>query len=168
MARQAWLESARAYLAACVSQSAAATIFGDAGEVEAFCWASVHEGSSSHVPHTHPQCSVSGVFYVAVPPGAGEITFDDPRAAHAPTFAGSHRKHLPTAGELLLFPPYVIHSVGESAAAPTPRVSISFNLYSSMAGADEGDVRQDEPYVDDEGNEEWALLSDTEVIVEPE
>lgn len=179
--RHAWLENAREYLGTAASEDAAAAVF-DADDIDVFCWASVHEGNSVHVPHTHPSSAVSGVFYVSVPPGVGSIAFEDPRAAHSPIFAVNQRTHTPVAGELLLFPPWVIHLVGSSSDAPAPRISISFNLYCTHSedadtevedalvangddGVDEdvdGDDAGDDPF---EGNADWRVLADTEVAL---
>jgi hypothetical protein len=116
--RLAWLARVRAYLTSVASEDAAAAVLGECGsssaglaDVDMFCWASVHEGSSRHVPHTHPRAAVSGVWYVAVPPDGAPIAFDDPRAAHSPIFEPNQRIHTPLPGELLLFPPWVIHAV---------------------------------------------------------
>ena len=161
--RNAWLENAREYLATAASEAAAAQVFD--GEVDVFCWASVHEGNSIHVPHTHPHTAVSGCFYVSIPPGVGAISFDDPRAAHSPVFAVNRRTHEPVAGELLLFPPWVIHLVSDSSAASSPRISISFNVYCPRAEEEEEEA-EEEAEVDDEfeGNEDWRVLADTEIV----
>ena len=104
--RASFLENAREYLSS-VSEGAAEAVFDDLTSlaetsecVDMFCWASVHEGPSAHVPHTHPNSAVSGVFYVAAPPLAGEIVFEDPRAAWSPIFESNRRIHTPVAGKI--------------------------------------------------------------------
>ena len=70
-------------------------------------WAAAHEGCSLHTPHVHQESAVSGVFYVSVPPRSGPISFDDPRGMRPP-FAANRLVHYPSAGELLLFPPWIV------------------------------------------------------------
>ena len=80
-----------------------------------FVWAAAHEGCSLHTPHVHQESAVSGVFYVSVPPLSGPISFDDPRGMRPP-FAANRLVHYPSAGELLLFPPWIVHGFVESKA----------------------------------------------------
>ena len=125
----AWLENAREYLATAKgSDEEASELFDDeASGLRMFVWASVHTGESSHVPHVHANSAVSGVFYISVPDEAGVISFHDPRAAFAESQSLEHR---PTAGELLLFPPWLIHGVEPGENGQEPRISISFNVFS--------------------------------------
>lgn len=104
-------------------------------------WASVHEGDSQHVPHDHENSAVSGVVYVATPPNSGCIRFEDPRVARLfwseTPFSAEPLEIAPTAGEVLLFPPWLVHSVGSSEGASAPRVSISFNLATHRTGSED-------------------------------
>ena len=72
----------------------------------------------------HQESAVSGVFYVSVPPLSGPISFDDPRGMRPP-FAANRLVHYPSAGELLLFPPWIVHGFVESKAgmAGQPRLA---------------------------------------------
>ncbi len=90
-------------------------------------WASLHTRCSTHPRHVHPGAVVSGVFYVALPAGAGEIAFADPRGQVPPFERAWHVA--PREGELLLFPPWLGHEVTSNCAAGDgePRISISFN-----------------------------------------
>lgn len=139
--REAWFENIFEYVAAAASEDAAELMFAEPDTLRLHVWASVHEGDSAHVPHDHENSAVSGVFYVAVPAEAGEICFEDPRAARLfwgqTPFAERTLTHTPRAGELLLFPPWLVHSVGSSAGASTPRVSISFNLFTTREGEED-------------------------------
>lgn len=161
--RSAWLENAREYVAIVASEEAAADMFDDLDALRMFVWASVHEERSTHVPHDHANSAMSGVFYVAVPPRAGRITFDDPRSRSTPSasrspFDENRLEHEPSAGELLLFPPWLVHSVGSSSDASGPRISISFNLFTMRE--DDSDLEalaetSVAPYaVEDDGDEE--------------
>jgi uncharacterized protein (TIGR02466 family) len=44
-------------------------------------WLNVNSISAFNMPHSHPDAHVSGVFYVAAPPGAAPIVFSDPTHA---------------------------------------------------------------------------------------
>ena len=79
-----------------------------------------------------------------VPPAllrAGCIQFEDPRTARLywgdSPFNPKPLAHTPAAGELLLFPPWLVHSVGSSEGATEPRVSISFNVYTGRGGSED-------------------------------
>ena len=91
-------------------------------------WASVHTGGSTHPRHVHMGAVLSVVVYVNAPPGAGHISFHDPRG-DVPPFENQVR-HTPQPGDCLIFPPWISHAVGSSACdeADGPRISISFNL----------------------------------------
>ena len=135
--RAAWLAEAHAYVSEAASASVADALF-EGGPPRLFVWASVHEGSSAHERHDHECSAVSGVFYVAAPLGSGRIRFEDPRVARlywgSSQFEHTELAHSPSNGELLLFPPWLVHSVDSSDGAMGPRISISFNLYSAGEG----------------------------------
>ena len=107
----------------------------DAFEVTG-CWANINPQGGRNSGHTHPNNYLSGVYYVAVPEGAGSIEFLDPRvqaAVHMPPVKALNKFNgntitLPVKpGRLVLFPAWLSHSV---PANPTKeeRVSISFNI----------------------------------------
>jgi uncharacterized protein (TIGR02466 family) len=134
-----------------------------------FVWASVHLGGSTHPPHVHSDAAVTGTYYVRRPEAAAPICFEDPRGRspldlvaaleHRLRYGGDaadgggavppfHRGVCiaPAAGECVVFPPWLVHSVppgpesgacgeqtgsvlGELAASDELlRVSFSFNL----------------------------------------
>jgi len=98
-------------------------IAGRKREIQA--WATVHNDCVSHLPHSHPNQMVSGVYYVKVPKDAGNIVFDDPRGPLPPF---SNRIILqPSQGDLVLFPGWLIHQVSPTKGSET-RISIAFNL----------------------------------------
>lgn len=45
------------------------------------CWAVVNGPGASNTVHNHPNCFLSGVYYVEAPPDCGDLFFLDPRAA---------------------------------------------------------------------------------------
>ena len=98
----------------------------------------------------HQETAISGVFYVSAPPNSGTISFDDPRGMRPP-FASNRLVHTPIAGEMLLFPPWLVHAVEPSCEATAPRIALSFNLISGKKG---GGVDAD-----------WEVLSDASVFM---
>lgn len=81
-------------------------------------WASVMAPGASHTEHEHSsdgECLASGVFYAAAPPGSGAIRFSDHRqhlASHPIAFPTSVPYDMqPSAGQLLMFPPWLLHRV---------------------------------------------------------
>lgn len=100
-------------------------------------WASVHDGGSTHPRHVHVGAAVSCVFYLHAPPGSGSICFFDPRG-DIPPFERQIR-HEPRGGDLLLFPPWLSHSVASSdtSDAPTSKLQRSWEEHSEGEAADE-------------------------------
>lgn len=113
-------------------------------------WNSVQRKGGKQGGHCHADTAVTIVFYARVPPeqsragggGGGSLVLDDPRAyaamagvaehPHAeeqpkPPFAGNRFHHHPRAGDLVVFPGWLRHSV-EKARVAGPRVSFPFNL----------------------------------------
>lgn len=99
------------------------------------CWALVHGKHASGVAHCHPNAFLSGVYYVAAPKECGAIHFQDPRPAAQMAAAPVHEyapwtvrqiSHQPSPGALLIFPSWLVHSVGPNLSDAL-RISISFN-----------------------------------------
>lgn len=112
-------------------------------------WFSVHGKGSIHVPHVHFDARFAVVYYPRVgPEDEGRLVFEDPRGAiyntentetckgkgcnlipslHAP-FAGNRYYHTPRAGDLIIFPGWLYHSVDPVTATDEYRVSLSFNM----------------------------------------
>ena len=97
-------------------------------KLNVFMWASVHDSCMAHLAHTHPNATVSGVYYVNVPLGSGDLVFEDPRGA-LPPFGNRHIVK-PRAGQVVLFPSWLVHAVSPSCGltAANPRMSLSFNV----------------------------------------
>ncbi|MBA4048329.1 MAG: hypothetical protein C0476_07305 [Sphingomonas sp.] len=99
-------------------------------------WANVMQPGATHSGHIHPHSVVSGTVYVAVPPGAGAIRFEDPRlalmmAAPLPRAdAGDDQQRFvhvePAPGTVLLWESWLRHEVMPHAGKGE-RISVSFN-----------------------------------------
>ncbi|OYX40049.1 MULTISPECIES: TIGR02466 family protein [unclassified Sphingomonas] len=103
-------------------------------------WVNVMKPGATHSGHIHPHSVVSGTVYVAVPPGAGAIRFEDPRLAMmmaAPTRHDDAPEDLrtfvyvePVPGTVLLWESWLRHEVmpheGTSKSGGE-RISVSFN-----------------------------------------
>jgi hypothetical protein len=113
---------ATGYIEVCGQQNASGLVESS----DLLAWASVHGNGSSHLPHIHRGALVSGVYYVSCPEGAGKIIFEDPRGALPPF--GNRVIHTPRTGQMLLFPPWLVHHVTPTTSTSRPRVSISFNI----------------------------------------
>mmetsp|Transcript_55873 Transcript_55873/g.111983 ORF Transcript_55873/g.111983 Transcript_55873/m.111983 type:complete len:450 (+) Transcript_55873:115-1464(+) len=145
-----------------------------AGDTERslYGWISVHQGTSEHASHAHLDARLSAVYYVQVPESSDHtISFWDPRGVSphlnlrlpqgltAPPFHEPFAHH-PQAGELLIFPSWLMHSVdpglgaqrcahaeaggdlpktedkqsGHATAADGMRISASFNIGDGWEG----------------------------------
>lgn len=99
-------------------------------------WANVMKPGATHSGHIHPHSVVSGTVYIAVPPGAGAIRFEDPRLAMmmaAPTRHDDAPEDLrtfvyvePVPGTVLLWESWLRHEVMPHEGKGE-RVSVSFN-----------------------------------------
>ena len=100
------------------------------------CWANINPTGAFHVPHTHPNNYLSGVYYVKALDGADGISFHDPRPQQeiiAPHGKRDNRYNTTVinlrvkAGRLVIFPAWFVHSVPANKSAEY-RISISFNI----------------------------------------
>ena len=99
-------------------------------------WVSVLKPGGGHSGHIHPHAVLSGVLYVATPPGAGGLRLEDPRLplmmAAPPRrvdAAEADRAFVtlePAPGDLYLWESWLRHEVTPNRAKGD-RVSISFN-----------------------------------------
>jgi uncharacterized protein (TIGR02466 family) len=99
-------------------------------------WINILEPGGTHSSHIHPHSVVSGTYYVAVPPGASAIRFEDPRLGFmmaAPPRKGKARPEnrqfvyvAPSPGTVLLWESWLRHEVPMNEAEEE-RISISFN-----------------------------------------
>lgn len=99
-------------------------------------WMNINPPLGYNAPHTHPGAHWSGVYYVKQPAietgNSGMIEFLDPRSdlpnwriLDAPAFR-LKKKLRPEAGDLILFPSYLVHWVYPNEAEDE-RISIAFN-----------------------------------------
>jgi uncharacterized protein (TIGR02466 family) len=100
------------------------------------CWANWNDDGDIHPRHSHPNCFLSGVYYVKAPEGCGDIVFHDPRPQAAVLYPqltentnqNSDRHYVtPFEGMMILFPSWLEHSVTKNTAG-ADRLSISFNV----------------------------------------
>lgn len=108
----------------------------DTLDMKLFAWMNMNPTGGFNAPHTHPGAHWSGVYYVHQPESgsdtAGMIEFMDPRSdlpnwriLKAPCFR-LKKKLRPKAGEMILFPSYLLHWVYPNESGDE-RVSIAFN-----------------------------------------
>jgi uncharacterized protein (TIGR02466 family) len=97
----------------------------------------VHGEGGVNMSHIHPGCILSGVYYIACPPGSGELVFGDPRVQCAYAMHYQHFKHdlggsqvtvAPSEGTLLLFPSWLAHAVEPNSGFGL-RMSLPINVY---------------------------------------
>ena len=98
-------------------------------------WLNINEYSNFNWAHTHPGCSLSGVYYVKTPIQCGDIMFEHPSMRemgwiqienfnkyNASSFSMASKE-----GMLYIFPSWMIHKVNPNSNKKN-RISISFNL----------------------------------------
>ena len=127
-----------------------------------FCWASIHLGGSVHPPHVHSDAAVTGTYYARRPDQAAPINFEDPRGRSPFDLVAGLEHQLrygggggagggggeavppfnrtvsvePTPGDLVVFPPWLVHSV-PSGPSNTKQASTSGDGLGSFADEDE-------------------------------
>jgi uncharacterized protein (TIGR02466 family) len=123
-------------------------------EMKLFAWMNMNPTGGFNATHTHPGAHWSGVYYVRQPKvetgNSGMIEFLDPRSdlpawriLQSRAFR-SKRKIRPEAGEIVLFPSYLVHWVYPNEAGGE-RVTIAFNAtLRKGAGADDGPAGDDD------------------------
>jgi len=99
-------------------------------------WVNLLRAGGAHGAHIHPHSAVSGTVYVAMPPGAGGLKFEDPRlpmmmaAPIRHRDAGDERSTFvtvdPQPGTVLLWESWLRHEV-VAHAGRGERISVSFN-----------------------------------------
>jgi uncharacterized protein (TIGR02466 family) len=117
-----------------------------------FAWMNISPPGGFNAPHTHPGAHWSGVYYVSQPAveqgNSGMIEFLDPRSdlPHWRIFKArafrSKRKIRPEAGEIVMFPSYLVHWVYPNQTDDN-RVTIAFNANFGKAKDPGGDGDDD-------------------------
>jgi uncharacterized protein (TIGR02466 family) len=100
-------------------------------------WINISPPGASNRIHIHPNCHLSGVYYVSLKvPECGSIFFRDPRAVAAMMrppigqethFTATEVRMRPEEGRMYVFPAWLEHGV-EVNRSEQERVSISFNV----------------------------------------
>lgn len=110
-----------------------------------FGWMNSNPSGGYNAPHTHPGAHWSGVYYISQPRidegSSGMVEFIDPRnelphwrILKASTFR-SKKSIRPVAGEMILFPSYLIHWVHPNQS-PEDRITVAFNATFSRSKPD--------------------------------
>lgn len=107
------------------------------GEIEITgAWANVNPPGGLNSAHTHPNNYLSGVYYVDIPAGTGQIRFSDPRpqaqvilppTVEQTAFNTNEVTVDVMPGRLVLFPGWLTHSVPVNRSE-AERISIAFNF----------------------------------------
>jgi uncharacterized protein (TIGR02466 family) len=122
-------------------------------EMKLFGWMNMNPTGGFNAPHTHPGAHWSGVYYVRQPRvesgNSGMIEFLDPRSdlpnwrlLQSRAFR-LKRKIRPEAGEIVIFPSYLVHWVYPNEAGGE-RVTIAFNATLRRGAQGEGDDGDDD------------------------
>ena len=101
-------------------------------------WANINYQGGYNKPHIHPNCLLSGVYYVHAQPNSGKLVCNDPRPGIQTILpvkkSGQLPKHLwketyldPKPGRIIMFPAWLWHSV-EPNQSNDIRISVSFNF----------------------------------------
>jgi uncharacterized protein (TIGR02466 family) len=99
-------------------------------------WINVLEPGGVHTGHIHPNCALSGTYYVDVPANASALKLEDPRQpmmmaapskrADAPESERTFVYVTPKTGDVLMWESFIRHEVPMNTAKKS-RVSVSFN-----------------------------------------
>ena len=103
-------------------------------------WANINKRGDSNVLHDHPNCDLSGVFWIKIPKDSGRIEFNSPHSYAQYNELESYTSELkdnilshhvrwnqPTPGQILIFPSCLLHRVRKSNSNQD-RISVSFNI----------------------------------------
>ena len=103
-------------------------------------WININGKNAYNEMHDHPNCNLSGVFWIKTPKDSGRFTFENPNAfAQSYVIDGtldevqqtfnnqSKLSYDPLEGHIIIFPSNLRHSV-EVNQSDEDRISISFNI----------------------------------------
>ena len=99
-------------------------------------WAIINKKEDFNVIHTHPNCYLSAAYYVKAPINCGKFEIEHPNSAKKyafPEVEVRNELNLEVAsieineGDLLLFPSYLPHKVGQNQSNDD-RIVVSFNV----------------------------------------
>lgn len=104
-------------------------------------WVNISYPGASNKVHIHPNCHLSGVYYIQLAPECGSIFFRDPRTpslmlrppiSQETPFTATEARFKAEVGRMYIFPAWLEHGV-EVNRSDRDRVSISFNVRASRA-----------------------------------
>ena len=99
-------------------------------------WSIINEKGSYNIQHNHPNCYLSGAYYVKTSERSGNINFFEPKEQKNirypnikkfTEFSAAITSIKPEEGDLLIFPSYLYHSVSKNLSTEE-RIVISFNI----------------------------------------
>jgi uncharacterized protein (TIGR02466 family) len=99
-------------------------------------WSIINKKGSFNIQHNHPNAYLSSAYYVRHPEKSGSIKFFDPREQknirypkikNYTDISAVITEITPKEGDLLIFPSYLYHSVGENLSEDD-RIIVSFNV----------------------------------------
>ena len=99
-------------------------------------WSIINKKGSFNIQHNHPNSYLSAAYYVRHPEKSGNIRFFDPREQKNIRYPKIKKytdlsaviiEKDPKEGDLLIFPSYLYHSVGENLSEDD-RIIVSFNV----------------------------------------
>ena len=99
-------------------------------------WSIINKKGSFNIQHNHPNAYLSSAYYVRYPEKSGSIKFFDPREQknirypkikNYTDISAVITEITPKEGDLLIFPSYLYHSVGENLSEDD-RIIVSFNI----------------------------------------
>ena len=103
-------------------------------------WININKKNNFNRLHNHPECDLSGVLWINIPKGSGNLEFESPHSFTAYSVVNSYSekfkldsynypgyKMYPKEGSMLVFPSYLEHMVKPNES-DEDRISVSFNL----------------------------------------
>jgi len=98
------------------------------------CWVNVYGQGDAQEVHLHRNSVISGIYYVAAPPGSGELLFHspllemlEPPTVHGNVFNAPIRNVTPKPGTMIMFRSSLRHSV-KPTKGQEQRISVAFNI----------------------------------------
>jgi len=103
-------------------------------------WININKSGDYNIKHSHPNCDLSGVFWIKTPENCGNLEFDNPTMFEEYDLVNSctdefkdyskfHHSWIyqPIEGRGLVFPSHLNHHVHENKSNDD-RISVSFNI----------------------------------------
>tara|TARA_B100000902_G_scaffold392486_1_gene444962 strand:+ start:1080 stop:1670 length:591 start_codon:yes stop_codon:yes gene_type:complete len=103
-------------------------------------WININLNGDYNLPHIHPNCDMSGVFWISTPENSGQLVFESPNAfgqnAQMSKYSDEIKSRTntypafdvdPHEGTIMFFPASIYHSVSVNKCKDS-RISAGFNL----------------------------------------